>query len=213
MFTGIIEEVGSIGAVEPQPAGSRIRVHGGVVTEGLRAGDSVSVNGVCLTAIDPRPGSFAADVSPETLRRSNLGALKPNSKVNLERPMTPNARFGGHIVQGHVDGAGEIVSLDQIGGENWWLRVRVPEELDRYFVFKGSAAIDGISLTVAAMESGVLSVTIIPHTYLHTNIHMRKPGDKVNLECDVLAKYVEKMLRTLDIRRPLSVDDLRGQGY
>lgn len=213
MFTGIIEEVGSIGAVEPQPAGSRLRIEGSVVCGGLREGDSVSVNGVCLTAVQPQPGSFAADVSPETLRRSNLGALKANSKVNLERPMTPSARFGGHIVQGHVDGVGEIVSLDQLGAENWWLRVRVPEELDRYFVFKGSVAIDGISLTVAEISSGVLSVTIIPHTFRHTNLHLRKPGDKVNLECDVLAKYVEKMIRTLDVRRPLSVEDLREQGY
>lgn len=213
MFTGIIEEVGHIGAIEPQPAGSRIRIHGALVSQGLREGDSVSVNGVCLTGVHLEPGSFAADVSPETLRRSNLGALRQGSKVNLERPMTPNARFGGHIVQGHVDGVGEIVSLDQLGGENWWLRVRVPDELDRYLVFKGSIAIDGISLTVAAVEGGIVSVTIIPHTYSHTNLHMRKPGDKVNLECDVLAKYVEKMIRTLDVKRPLTVDDLREKGY
>lgn len=214
MFTGIIEELGTLQAVEPRAAGSRMRIAAPLVCGDLREGDSVSVNGVCLTAVALQPGSFGADVSPETLKRSSLGGLARGSVVNLERALTPSSRLGGHIVQGHVDGLGEVVSLDLLGDGNWWLRLRIPPEIERYVVFKGSLAIDGISLTVAEAEGGTVAVTIIPHTYGHTNLRTRRPGDKVNLEADVLAKYVEKMLGSLEVKgRKLSVEGLLEQGY
>lgn len=214
MFTGIIEEVGSVAALDPREAGSRISLRAPLVAGDIRAGDSVSVNGVCLTAVEPSREGFSADVSPETLCRSNLASLRPGSKVNLERALAAGGRLGGHIVQGHVDGVGAIESLDPLGGGNWWLSVAVPADLERYFVFKGSVAIDGISLTIAAVDPGRIAVAVIPHTYAHTNLREKRPGDPVNLETDVLAKYVEKMLAALDLnRRRLTVDQLREMGY
>ena len=214
MFTGIIEEVGRIAGIEQQETGARFRIGASLVTKDLREGDSVAVNGVCLTAVGLSGDSFGADVSPETLKRSNLASLKGGSVVNLERPLTPSSRLGGHIVQGHVDGMGELLSLELLGDDNWWLQIKVPPELDRYFVYKGSVAIDGISLTIASIENGVLAVTIIPHTYRNTNLRTREPGDKVNLECDVLAKYVEKMFSALQAPKPgLTVEGLRELGY
>jgi riboflavin synthase len=189
MFTGIIEETGV--ALE---VGSRLTVGCRTVLSDVTPGASIAVNGVCLTAVDIKADSFSADLAPETLRRSNLGDLRLGSKVNLERPVTLAQRLSGHIVQGHVDGTGEFLSMEQLGDDNWWLRIRVPEELDRYLVFKGSISIDGISLTVAAIEDCVLSVTVIPHTYHHTTLGSHTPGDRVNLECDVLAKHVEKLM-------------------
>src|SRR5258708_27070444 len=153
----------------------------------LTEGASVAVNGVCLPAVDLRPDGFSADLAPETLRRSNLDDLRPGSPVNLERPLLPSSRLSGHIVQGHVDGTGEFLALDALGEDNWWLRIRVPAELDRYLVFKGSIAIDGISLTIAALEGDVLSVTIIPHTYRNTTLGGYRVWSRVNLECDVVA--------------------------
>src|SRR4051794_25185446 len=146
MFTGIIEELGTVESAAP-----RLRVHCSTVMQDITEGASIAVNGVCLTAVDLRPGGFAADVAPETLRRTNLGALHAGSRVNLERPMSPSGRLSGHIVQGHVDGTGEFLALDPLGDDNWWLRVRVPRELDPFLVYKGSVAIDGISLTIAAI--------------------------------------------------------------
>jgi riboflavin synthase len=189
MFTGIIEETGIARAI-----GSRLTIECSTVLSDITTGASIAVNGVCLTAIDITPGSFSADLAPETLRRSNLGDLRIGSKVNLERPLTLAQRLSGHIVQGHVDGTGEFLSMEQLGDDNWWLRIRVPEELDRYLVFKGSISIDGISLTIAAIEDRILSVTVIPHTYHHTSLGTRSPGDRVNLECDMIAKHVEKLL-------------------
>jgi riboflavin synthase len=179
----------------------------------LAEGASIAVNGVCLTAIDLRPDSFAADLAPETLRRSNLGALRPGSRVNLERPLSPTGRLSGHIVQGHVDGTGELLALDSLGAENWWLRVRVPAELDPFLVYKGSIAIDGISLTIAALEGDELSVTIIPHTFRNTTLSGYRPGALLNLECDILAKHVAKLLEKLDLKQGLSVKKLREQGF
>jgi len=183
------------------------------VLDDVFEGASISVNGVCLTAVAPTVDSFCADVAPETLRASNLGELSAGSAVNLERPLSPKGRLGGHIVQGHVDATGELVALDLIGSQNWWLRIRVPTELDRFLVYKGSVAIDGISLTVASIESGILSVTIIPHTYSNTALRERRPGSRVNLEVDVLAKYVEKMLATIERPSRLTVDQLRENGF
>jgi riboflavin synthase len=195
MFTGIVEELGRVDAIEMHAAGARLRIACTTVLEDAKEGSSIAVNGVCLTALDLRAGSFAADVAPETLRRTNLGDMTRGDPVNLERPLLATGRLSGHVVQGHVDGTGELVSLDSVGDDNWWLKVRIPAELDRYVVYKGSLAIDGISLTVAAIENCVVSVTIIPHTYRQTALHARKAGDRVNLECDVFAKYLEKMVR------------------
>ena len=208
MFTGIVEELGTVEAVAP-----RLRVRCAVAVEDATVGASIAVNGVCLTAVEVRPGWFAADLAPETLRVSNLGDLRPGSRGNLERPMSAAGRLSGHIVQGHVDGTGELLSLAALGDGNWWLRIRVPEELDRYLVDKGSIAIDGISLTVAAMESGVVSVSVIPHTYRNTTLAGYRAGARVNVECDVLAKHVEKLLRKPDARKALTVEDLRESGY
>jgi riboflavin synthase len=179
----------------------------------MTEGASIAVNGVCLTAVDPRPDGFSADLSPETLKRSNLGDLSAGSRVNLERPLSPTGRLSGHIVQGHVDGTGEFLALEALGDENWWLRIRVPAELDPFLVFKGSVAIDGISLTIAALESDVLSATIIPHTFRNTTLGGYRAGARVNLECDILAKHVEKLLRKLDVKQSLTVEKLREQGY
>ena len=180
--------------MDVRPTGARLRVRCDAVLSDAKEGGSIAVNGVCLTALDLRPGSFAADLAPETLRRTNLGALRPGSLVNLERPLLATGRLSGHVVQGHVDGTGEFLSFELLGDNNWWLKIRVPEELDRYIVYKGSLAIDGISLTVADVRDRVVGVTIIPHTYEATSLRDHEPGDAVNLECDVLAKYVEKML-------------------
>ena len=193
MFTGIIEELGVV-----EQAGARLRILCSTVLEDSREGSSIAVNGVCLTAVDLNARSFAADLAPETLRRSNLGDLRAGSRVNLERPLSPSGRLSGHIVQGHVDGTGELLSLEELGDNNWWLRVRIPPELDRYLVYKGSIAIDGISLTIAELSGGILSVTVIPHTYLNTTLGSRKLGDRLNLVCDMLAKHVEKLLAKVE---------------
>ena len=213
MFTGIVEELGKVEALEVRSAGARLKVGCRTVLGDLTQGASIAVNGVCLTAVDIRPASFSADLAPETLRRSNLGDLRAGSPINLERPLAPTGRLSGHIVQGHVDGTGEFLSLDSLGDENWWLKVRVPPDLDPFLVFKGSIAIDGISLTIAALEADVLSLTIIPHTYRNTTLGSYRPGARVNLECDVIAKHVAKLVRGLDLKPGLTIDKLRDQGY
>jgi riboflavin synthase len=213
MFTGIIEELGTVDEVQTRAAGARLKVRCATVMSDMTEGASIAVNGVCLTAVGLRPDSFCADMAPETLRRSNLGDLRPGSRVNLERPLSPTRRLSGHIVQGHVDGTGEFLAMESLGDENWWLRIRVPAELDRYLVYKGSISIDGISLTIAALESDVLSVTIIPHTWRNTTLGGYRPGARVNLESDVLAKHVEKLLAKLDVKPPLSVEKLREKGW
>ena len=190
MFTGIIEELGTVAT-----AGSRLRIRCTKVLEDLHEGASIAVNGVCLTAVGLTADSFSADLAPETLRRSNLGDLKEGSRVNLERPVTPATRLSGHIVQGHVDATAEFLSLEPLGDENYWLKVRVPAELDRYLVHKGSITIDGISLTIAALDPGpVVGVTIIPHTHANTTLGFARPGARLNIEADVIAKHVEKLL-------------------
>ena len=202
-------------ALDPGSAGSRLRIAATQVLADLREGSSIAVNGVCLTAVAVSRSGFAADLSPETLQRSNLGDLAPGSRVNLERPLTPTGRLSGHIVQGHVDGTGTIESLQALGDGNWWLKARVPQELLRYLVFKGSIAVDGISLTIASLEDGTMGVAIIPHTYTETNLATRRPGDRLNLECDVIAKHVERLLENIDARpkRRLTIEELQQQGY
>jgi riboflavin synthase len=213
MFTGIIEELGEVESVLSRSTGARLKVRCSTVMTDMTVGASIAVNGVCLTAVDPRPDSFSADLAPETLRLSNLGDLRAGSRVNLERPLSPAGRLSGHIMQGHVDATGEFLSLQALGDDNWWLRIRVPAELDPFLVYKGSIAIDGISLTIAALEGDVLSATIIPHTWRNTTLGGYRPGARVNLECDILAKHVEKLLRKLDVTSPLTVDKLRENGY
>ncbi len=177
--------------IAPAP---RLRVGCKTVLEDLREGASIAVNGVCLTAVEISADSFTADLAPETLRRSNLGDLRAGSRVNLERPVTAVTRLSGHLVQGHVDATGELMSLEPLGDGNYWLRVRVPAELDRYFVEKGSIAIDGISLTIASIEAGVVNITIIPHTFANTTLASAAVGSRMNLEVDVIAKHIEKLM-------------------
>jgi len=193
MFTGIIEELGSVRSIEERGENARIVIEARVVTEGTNHGDSIAVNGVCLTALDIHDDSFAADVSRETLQRSTLGSLKPGARVNLERAVTPQTRLGGHMVQGHVDARGTFVSFED-HGESWTVRFAFPPDIARYLVFKGSVAVEGISLTIAALTDDYFEVATIPKTWEVTNLSHLKPGDGVNLEVDVIAKYVERLL-------------------
>ena len=190
MFTGIIEELGTIAV-----AGSRLRIECAKVLEDSTEGSSIAVNGVCLTAVRLQRDGFWCDLSPETLARTNLGALRPGALVNLERPVAVGDRLSGHIVQGHVDGTAEFLSLKPLPDQNWWLEVRIPPELDRYMIHKGSVALDGVSLTIAGLKDHVLSVAIIPHTYANTAMQRNRPGAAVNVEVDLIAKYVEKLVR------------------
>lgn len=194
MFTGIIEELGRVIALEPKQTGARLTIACSAILADAAAGASIAINGACLTAVELAADRFSADLAPETLKRTNLGDLQPGSPVNLERPLRASGRLDGHFVLGHVDGTGEVVSLDALGEENWWLRIRMPTSLARYVVMKGSLAVDGISVTVAEIEGAVAGFTIIPHTWAHTALHARKAGARVNLEVDILAKQVEKLL-------------------
>jgi riboflavin synthase len=199
MFTGIVEELGEVVRLDAGPQSARITVRGRKVTSGAGKGDSIAVNGICLTVVDrPEPDTFTADVMLETLNRTSLAGLVPGTRVNLERPMLADGRFGGHIVQGHVDGVGTVT--ERVPGDRWELvRLAVPAGLARYVVEKGSLAVDGVSLTVAEAEdteAGGLNVTVslIPETLTRTTLGLRGVGELVNLEVDVLAKYVERML-------------------
>lgn len=193
MFTGIIEELGSVRSIEERGENARLVITARIVTDGTNHGDSIAVNGVCLTALDIQQGSFAADVSRETLLRSTLGSLRPGAPVNLERAVTPATRLGGHIVQGHVDARGQFAGVED-HGESWTLRIAYPKEIARYLVFKGSVAVEGISLTIAGLSDDYFEIAIIPKTWEVTNLSHLKPGDGVNLEVDVIGKYVERLL-------------------
>ncbi|WP_294855986.1 riboflavin synthase [uncultured Oscillibacter sp.] len=195
MFTGIVEEIGTIRSIRRGTHSAVLCIDATEVLTDLRPGDSVAVNGVCLTATGKSADSFTADAMHETLRRSTLGALTPGSRVNLERAMPPNGRFGGHIVSGHIDGTGTIISLRQ-DGIAVWFTVRAAPELLRFVVEKGSVAIDGISLTVAGVTADTFSLSVIPHTAGATILSEKIPGSEVNLETDILGKYVEKLLRS-----------------
>ncbi|MFD4035277.1 riboflavin synthase [Streptomyces sp. NPDC058637] len=193
MFTGIVEELGEVTAVEKLDDASRFRLRGPVVTEGAKHGDSIAVNGVCLTVVDLGEDEFTADVMAETLNRSSLGALTTGSRVNLERPMALGGRLGGHIVQGHVDGTGRII--ERTVSENWEIvKIALPAELTRYVVEKGSITVDGVSLTVVDAGTDHFTISLIPTTLALTTLGIKGPGDPVNLEVDVLAKYVERLL-------------------
>ncbi|MER6503043.1 riboflavin synthase [Streptomyces sp. NPDC001455] len=193
MFTGIVEELGEVTAVDKLGDASRFRLRGPLVTEGAKHGDSIAVNGVCLTVVDLGDGEFTADVMAETLNRSGLGALEAGSRVNLERPMAVGGRLGGHIVQGHVDGTGRIVERTE--SEHWEIvKISLPAHLTRYVVEKGSITVDGVSLTVVDAGPDYFTISLIPTTLALTTLGIKEPGDPVNLEVDVIAKYVERLL-------------------
>lgn len=193
MFTGLIEELGRVEAREAYAKGERLVIGASIVTTDVANGDSIAVNGVCLTAVDVAADSFAADVSPETLDRTTLGTLDVGSAVNLERSVTPNTRLGGHMVQGHVDGRGTFVrSVPE--GDFWSVTIGFPAELARYLVHKGSVSVEGISLTIAALNENSFDIAVIPKTWNVTNLSTLAPGSSVNLEVDVIAKYVERMM-------------------
>jgi riboflavin synthase len=217
MFTGIIEHLGKIEALEQGPQGDRVRVStsGAVgIAASMKLGDSISVNGCCLTVVEFDGEHFSADLSGETLRRTSFAEKKPGQSVNLERPLTADARLGGHFVQGHVDGVGRVARIVP-EGENWWLSIRVPEDLRRYVAEKGSIAVDGISLTVARWQGGVADIAVIPFTYEHTNVSAMVPGDAVNIEVDILAKYMESLIsaRKSPAESRLKISDLTEQGF
>lgn len=194
MFTGIVEEVGEITGLRQSATSTVLGVRAKTVLGGTKLGDSIAVNGVCLTVVRLTKDGFEGDVMPETMRRTNLGALKPKSRVNLERAMAADGRFGGHIVAGHVDGTGTITDLSPEGNAVW-VTVAAEPQLLRYIVEKGSITIDGISLTVAYVDNTCFKVSIIPHTGQETTLLTRKPGYVVNLECDIIGKYVEKLMK------------------
>lgn len=199
MFTGIIEELGCVASIALDGENARIVVMTHTVTEDTKPGDSIAVNGVCLTVLDVTSESFAADVSKETLERSTLGSLAAGSRVNLERAVTPMTRLGGHIVQGHVDGRGTFLSAGK-NGDFWTVRIGFPTEFAKYLVYKGSIAVEGISLTVAALGDDHFNIAVIPKTWELTNLSFLKPGDPVNLEADVIAKYVERMIKSSEFQ-------------
>ncbi|WP_189236675.1 riboflavin synthase [Planomonospora parontospora] len=193
MFTGIVEELGEIAAIEPLKDAARMSIRGRTVTSDAGHGDSIAVNGVCLTVVGVDGEVFTADVMKETLDRSCLGALRPGSRVNLERAVRADQRLGGHIVQGHVDGTGVLLSREP--GEHWEVvRISLPAGLDRYVVEKGSIAVDGVSLTVVGVDGDAFSVSLIPTTLKLTTLGAKQPGDPVNLETDVIARHVEKLV-------------------
>ncbi len=195
MFTGIIEELGKVAAIEKQPDAIRLTIECKEVLSDLKRGDSISCSGTCLTAIEIDERGFTADVMLETIRRSSLDGVKLGDPINLERPMNAATRFGGHIVQGHVDGVGEVVSREK--SDNWdWVKIRLPKELMKYVVHKGSITLDGISLTVNDIDGDVIAVSLIPETLRVTTLGYKNPGDKVNVEADVLAKHVEKLMES-----------------
>ncbi len=195
MFTGIIEELGKVSAIEKQPDAIRLTIACKEVLSDLKRGDSISCSGTCLTAIEIDDQGFTADVMLETIRRSSLDGVKVGDPINLERAMNAATRFGGHIVQGHVDGVGEVVSREK--SDNWdWVKIRLPKELMKYVVHKGSITLDGISLTVNEINDDVIAVSLIPETLRVTTLGYKNPGDKVNVEADVLAKHVEKLMES-----------------
>lgn len=213
MFTGIVEEVGHIRRLTQIANGARLAIEAQTVLAGAKLGDSIAVNGVCLTLVEQGPDWFAADLSAETLKRTSLQQTRTGTRVNLERALLPTTRLGGHIMQGHVDGTGRLLEA-QPSGEGWIVRIGFPIELARYIVEKGSIAVDGISLTVAALGDDWFEIAVIPHTWKMTNLGTLERGALVNLEMDILAKYVERMLQIpAKGQSALTLDHLREMGY
>jgi riboflavin synthase len=213
MFTGLVEEVGRIVALSETGGKRRIKVAAEQVTQELKEGNSCAVSGICLTALDITPHSFCADLAQETWERTALSRITVGALVNLELPLKADGRMGGHMVQGHVDGTGKFLALEPIAGaQDFWLRIELPPELEKYVVFKGSIAIEGVSLTVAKLEGLRLTVAIIPHTVKMTNLGSLQPGDPVNIETDIVAKYLEKWMHR-DAPPEVSQDDLVARGF
>ena len=220
MFTGIIEHQGFVDALELTRDGGRVTIHTPSLAPSLAVANSIAVNGCCLTVVDLHNGRFSADLSGETICKTSFGAktgaLRQGARVNLEQPMTAGKEFGGHFVLGHVDTIGHVTHLTP-EGENWWFGVQVPADFARYVVPKGSIAIDGISLTVARWHNNIAEVAIIPYTYDHTNVGDLRPGDAVNLEGDVIGKYVERYMEARNFFVPkesqLTVESLAEQGF
>jgi riboflavin synthase len=214
MFTGIVEEVGKVVKIAQRGENRRITIEAASTPKQLGTGHSISVSGVCLTALDIKAKSFCADLAPETWVRTSFSRMHEGALVNLELPMKADGRFDGHIVQGHVDGVGKLIEFERIAGsENWWLHIEIPPEIEKYTVYKGSISIEGISLTVAKLEGNRCTIAIIPHTVELTNLGSLKPGDPVNLEADVIAKYVEKMMRGESAKSSMTVEELARQGF
>ena len=214
LFTGIIEEVGTVAGITQRKKNRRLTVASSRLVKELKRGDSVSVSGVCLTAVEITPTSFSADLAQETWARTSFSRIKSGSLVNLELPLRADARFGGHIVQGHVDGVGTFVELAKnLDADDYWLTVEMPGELTPYVVLKGSISIEGISLTVAKVEEKSISLAIIPHTVKVTNLKSLKPGNPINLETDIIAKYVEKMMGTRPSSSAITLEKLVQQGF
>lgn len=214
MFTGIIEEVGRVARISDKNNSRRIVVSCSQLVKELKKGESVAVSGVCLTAVEVTPTSFSADLAEETWKRTSFSRIKKDTLVNLELPMRADGRFGGHIVQGHVDGIGKFLALDKIrDAEDYWLRIEIPSELERYVISKGSLSIEGISLTVARIEGLTVTAAIIPHTVKMTNLASLKAGDPVNLEVDMIAKYVEKMMREESQNSSITLERLVQEGF
>jgi riboflavin synthase len=214
MFTGIIEEVGRVASIVRKRANRRLTISSSKLVKELGRGDSIAVSGVCLTAVEITSKSFGADLAEETWNRTSFSRIGKGALVNLELPMQAKGRFGGHIVQGHVDGTGKFLALDPIpDAGDYWLRIEIPPELARYVIFKGSLSIEGISLTVASIEGTRVTVAVIPHTVEMTNLKSLKPGNPVNLEVDVIAKYVEKMLRGDSSSSAITVERLVSEGF
>ena len=213
MFTGLIEEVGRVEKITQKAVQRRLTVSAARLLRELKTGDSISVSGTCLTAVEVGANSFAADLAAETWARTSFSRIHEGALVNLELPMRADGRFGGHLVQGHVDGTGKFLALDPIpGGNDFWLRLEIPPDLERYVVHKGSLAVEGISLTVAQLEGTTVTIAIIPHTVEMTNLKSLIPGDPVNLEVDLVAKYVEKMVRGEE-GSGLTVERLMAEGF
>jgi riboflavin synthase len=215
MFTGIIEHLGTIESLQLHSDGGRLTVHAPSVAPHLAVSNSIAVNGCCLTIVSKDHEHFSADLSGETIRKTSFGELKPGMRINLEQPLTAGKEFGGHFVLGHVDTVGRVTRLEP-EGDNWWYGVEVPESFARYIVPQGSITIDGISLTVARWNNRIAEIAIIPLTYEHTNVRDKKIGDPVNLEGDVLGKYVERYLEARETIKPIStltVTELIQQGF
>lgn len=214
MFTGIIEEVGRVASIKVKGEQRRLTIAAQKLAAELKQGASISVSGVCLTAVAISSDAFSADLAQETWKRTSFSRLRPEALVNLELPMRANGRFDGHVVQGHVDGTGSVISFNPIpGGNDYRLKITVPSELTRYIVSKGSLAVEGISLTVAAIDGNQVEFAIIPHTAEVTNLHSLRLGDPVNLEVDVIAKYVEKMIGIQKAQGALTIDQLVRAGF
>ncbi len=214
MFTGLVEEVGTIAGIVASGDNHRITVDAPNTARELKEGNSVAVSGVCLTALDVRPEGFSADLAKETWTRTSFSRITSGAQLNLELPLRVDGRMGGHIVQGHVDGTGTLAGLEPIANANdYWLHIDVPEDLEKYLVFKGSIAVEGISLTVAKLEGLRLTIAIIPHTIKMTNLSSLKPGDPVNLETDIVAKYLEKWTKREESAGGLTVERLVAKGF